>query len=170
MNAINGGAGAGTKYSTGTTPQPLVVASAQSADLLLTAASTVTTQRGKDIKVTKSAANLTAPPGGQLDGPGWTATAHGFADGSGPYKVTNSGGALPTGTPTVQLWLHKIDVNTIALATSPKALANGNFIQTTSAGSGTQTVTRDVTTAGIFDSLKRAKPRTMRGASDIDNL
>jgi hypothetical protein len=106
--------------------------------------------------------------------PAWTATAHGFNDGTGPYLLTNSGGALPTGSPAsgTQVWIHKIDANTIALATSHVAVRNGNFLQTTSAGTGTHTLTRDVTTAGILGTLKQrnTSARKVAKAADIDNL
>jgi hypothetical protein len=169
MNAINGGTGVGTKYATGTVAQPVVVASASSGNLLLTAAQVVSLQRGKDVKLSKSGSNLTLSAAA-LDGPAWTATAHGFADGSGPYKVTNSGGALPAGTPTGEVWIHKIDTNTIAIGTSPEAVKNGNFIRTTDAGSGTHTLTRDVTAAGILGSMKKRNARTVAAATDIDAL
>jgi hypothetical protein len=172
MNAINGGTGAGTKYSTGTPSQSaLVVASASSGDLLLTAADVADIIPGTTVPIAKSAANLTLP-GTSLDGPFWTATSHAFVDGEGPVLLTNSGGALPTGSPTAgtELYVHVVSASRIALATSPEALRKGNFIQTTSAGTGTHSVTRSVTASGLFGLLKRNKPRTAAAASDIDSL
>lgn len=169
LNAINGGAGVATKYSTGTVSSPAVVASASSGNLLLTAAATVTTSRGKDIKLAKSGTNLTLPAGSQLDGPQWTATSHAFVDGEGPFALT-AGTTLPAGFPAANVWVHVIDANKIALATSLSALRDGAFVQTTDAGTGTLTLTRAVDAAGMFDVLKRNKPRTVVAATDIDSL
>jgi hypothetical protein len=170
IKAINDSGTEGTHYSTGTLVHDKVVASAATNDLLLTAADVANVIPGMSVALSKSSAALTLPTLAQLDGPLWTATAHGFNDGEGPVRLTNSGGALPTGSITTDLYVHVVDTNTIALATSLEALRKGNFIRTTSDGTGTHSVTRTVTDAGIFDTLKRNKPRTVEAATDIDSL
>lgn len=169
ISAINGSAGSGSTYSSGTVAHPLVVASAATNDLLLTAASA--SIAGKDVKLAKSSAGLTLPTLAQLDGPGWTATSHTFVEGEGPVLLTTTT-TLPAGSPAAgtQLWVHVINANRIALATSLDAMRDGIYIQTTSAGTGTHSVTRSVTAKGIFDTLKRNKPRTVAVAEDIDSL
>lgn len=167
--AITAGAGAGTKYGTGTTAHPLVTAAAATNDMLVSALAAHLA--GHEIPLAKSSTHLTLPTLAQLDGPLWTATGHAFVDGEGPVAITNAGGALPTGTPTGELWVHVVDANTVAFATSRGALRNGDFIQTTSAGTGTQTAARGVTAAAIFDLFKQGnKARTIAAAADIDAL
>lgn len=164
--AITGGAGSGTTYSTGTTAHPLVTAAAATNDLLVTVLSASTP--GLTVPIAKSSSALTLP-GSSLDGPAWTATAHGFTDGEGPVLLTSTT-TLPAGSPTGQLWVHVINANRIALATSLEALRKGIFVQTTDAGTGTHSLTRSVTDRGIFDTLKRNKPRTVAVEDDIDDL
>jgi hypothetical protein len=166
--AITAGAGAGTTYGTGTVAHTQVTA-ANSTGLLLTALTALI--KGKQVALAKSSANITLPTNPHLDGPLWTATGHAFHDGEGPVFITNSGGALPTGTPTGELWVHVVDANTVAFATSQHKIESGDFIQTTTAGTGTQTAARGTTAAAIFDLLKQGnKPRTVAAASDIDAL
>lgn len=165
--AITAGANAGVKYSSATVVHPFVTAAAATNDMLITAL--LATTFGVRVLIASSAAHITLALS-HLDGPGWTAAAHGISDAEGPYLLTNSGGALPTGSLTSELWVHVIDANTVALATSIGALRRGDFMQTTSAGTGTHTLTKAVGSQGIFDALRRNKTRTVVAATDIDNL
>jgi hypothetical protein len=72
----------------------------------------------------------------------FTAAAHGLNTGDGPVRVSNSGGALPTGLAAgTDYWVIKIDANTFFLATSlANALAGTNLLISTD-GTGTQTLT-----------------------------
>lgn len=170
--AINAAAGAGTTYSSNVSAaHPSVVASAASGNVLLTGSDTANIVPGYSVKLAKSGANLAVPA--TLDGPGWTATAHAIPEGDGPFLLTNSGGALPTGSPGAgtELYVHVIDANTVALAAGKEALAQGNFIQTTSAGTGTHSVKRSVVAKGILGTLKRGHSAlTVGAATDIDAL
>lgn len=167
--AITAGAGGGTKYASNTVAHTQVTAAAASGNMTLTVLNSFI--KGVQVKVSEVAANLSIPASGHLDGPSWTATGHPFVEGEGPVVITNSGGALPTGTPTGELWVHVLDANTVAFATSRSKLDKGDFIITTSAGSGTQTAKRSGSAQGIFDLLKQGnKPRTVAAAADIDTL
>jgi hypothetical protein len=70
-----------------------------------------------------------------------TETAHGFTTGEGPIRLTNSGGALPTGLATgTDYWVIVDDADTIRLATSrANALAGTDIDITAAAGGGTHT-------------------------------
>lgn len=71
-----------------------------------------------------------------------TITAHGLNTGDGPIQVSEVGGALPTGlTASTNYWVIKVDVNTIALASSLANALAGTFIVLSSNGSGTMTET-----------------------------
>lgn len=166
--AITAGAGAGTTYGTATVAHPLVTAVAESGNARISALSVPGITPGKSVALVSTAANVTVPA--SLQGPAWTSTAHGFHDGEGPVLITNSGGALPAGTPTGELYIHVIDVNTIAFAVSLEALRKGNFVGNTTLGTGTQTVTRSVTSSGILGLLKRNPARAIKAATDIDAL
>jgi hypothetical protein len=168
--AITGGAGASTTYAFATPVHAKVTAVASGANLLVQALLGPAFTPGFTVKLAKSAANLTLPTLPQLDGPLVTATAHAFVEGEGPYLLTNAGGALPAGWPTTPVFVHVVDANTVALATSREAMGRGNFILNTTAGTGTQTATREVTQKGIFGLFNRNKPRTVAAASDVDNL
>lgn len=166
--AITAGAGAGTTYGTGTTAHTQVTA-ANSSGLVLTALTSLI--KGVQVALAKSSTNITLPTLPHLDGPLWTATGHAFVDGEGPVFITNSGGALPAGTPTGELWVHVVDANHVAFATARAKLESGDFVPTTTAGTGTQTAKRGTTAAAMFDLLKQGnKPRTVAAASDIDAL
>ena len=86
-----------------------------------------------------------------------TSTAHGMSTGDGPYRVSNSGGALPTGlTAATNYWIIKIDANTFSFASS---LANAlalTAVALSGDGTGTQTILRsenDVVMAQMLQGL-----------------
>lgn len=84
-------------------------------------------------------------------------TAHHWATGDGPVRLTTAGsapGGLATGT---DYWVIKATANAIALATSrPNALA-GTRVEITSAGSGTHTI-KDGSNGLIYDCNRRLPP------------
>lgn len=71
----------------------------------------------------------------------FTKTAHGLETGDGPIRVSNSGGALPSGLSAgTDYWVIKTGANTFKLATSfANAIAGSNLLISTD-GTGTQTL------------------------------
>ncbi len=80
-----------------------------------------------------------------------TLTSHGYVTGDGPVRMTNSGGALPTGiTAGTNYWVVVTGANTIKLAEDLyRALTNKTI--TVSGGSGTNTI-EDVVTGNNLTS------------------
>ncbi len=73
----------------------------------------------------------------------FTATAHGFKTGDGPYPVSNSGGALPAGlAAATPYWIIRVDDNTFRLASSLNnaMAAEPVAVDITTDGTGTQTI------------------------------
>ena len=177
VSAVNASAGSGTTYGTGTVANTSATAAASGANVALTSIahgasgnSVMTTVVSTGSHISFGATTLTGGVTATY-GPNLTSTAHGFKEGEGPLVATNSGGALPAGMPTAgELFVHVVDTNTIAFATSEAALAKGDYVKYTGAGTGTQTATRGTSAQGIFDLFKRNNIRTVLGASDIDNL
>lgn len=167
--AITAGAGAGTKYATGTVASAEVTAAAASADMLVT--SLVAGATG-NTNISETSSNLSVT-GTTLTGGGttWTFSSHGFTDLSGPYAMTNSGGGLPTGYTTSQLlWISRVDANTLRFGISLEALRAANYLQATTNGTGTHTIKKSVTAAGMFGELYRNTSDTLAAATDVDNL
>lgn len=77
----------------------------------------------------------------------FTSATHGFETGSGPVRVSNSGGALPTGLSAgVDYWVIKLSTTTFQLATSfANAVALTN-LTISDDGTGTQTLTTNIMT------------------------
>ena len=90
----------------------------------------------------------------------FTSAAHGFVTGDGPFQVSNSGGALPTGLVAVtDYWVITIDANTFYLATSlALALAGTNLLISTD-GTGTQTI------SSVAATVKPASPLIVTGSA-----
>lgn len=97
-----------------------------------------------------------------------TAAAHALALGSGPYVVTNAGGALPTTLVLGTLyWIVSVpDANNVALATS----RGGAAIVHNGAGTGTHTLTKASTLEAVFQTLKRRGASVLKATTDIDNV
>jgi hypothetical protein len=71
----------------------------------------------------------------------FTSAAHGLQTGDGPFQVSNSGGALPTGlTAVTDYWIIRIDANTFYLATSLANALAGTHLSISTDGTGTQTL------------------------------
>lgn len=72
-----------------------------------------------------------------------TAVAHGLVTGDGPFRVTNSGGALPTGLAALtDYWIVRLTDDTFKLATSyaNAVAATPVVVDITATGSGTHTL------------------------------
>jgi hypothetical protein len=165
--AINGTAPAG-KYQTNVVANTDYVASAASANVLLQSLVSAGVRPASLCTLAVSGLHLSA---GSFAGPNWTATTHGITEGAGPFVLT-SATSLPAGyVAGTDLYVHVVDANTIALAVSREALRKGAFLGTTTAGVGTLSLARKVTSAGVFSTLERGvKPRTVAAASDVDGL
>lgn len=174
--AITGGDGEGTLYGTATGVNQDVTAENGTGDTMdITALKTGVA--GNSIATTTDAANasweavnLESGARGGL----FTATAHGFASGDGPFQVSNAGGALPTGLDAAQLyWVERVDANTFALhigrESAATALVNSN-VEVSTAGTGTQSIARSTTNEAIYETTKLNHPETVRAADDIDDL
>lgn len=71
----------------------------------------------------------------------FTQSSHGFLTGDGPIRLTNSGGALPTGTAIgTDYYVYVVDANTFKLATTRAlAVSGAPDVTISSDGSGTHT-------------------------------
>lgn len=171
--AINNGAGEGEQYGSGNGADPKVVASASSGNVLLTALLEANLSSGFSTATVVTVGDGITFGSTTLQGPGWTASSHGYVEGQGPFVLTNSGGALPAGSPAAgtELYVHVISANVIALAAGREALRKGNYIQTTTAGTGTHNLNRGVAAKNILSVAERGvNSRTIAAATDIDGL
>lgn len=76
-----------------------------------------------------------------------TAAAHGLLTGDGPVRLTNAGGALPTGLAAgTDYYIIKIDANTFYLAASRALAFAGTAVTFTSDGTGTHTLSDTAST------------------------
>jgi hypothetical protein len=84
-----------------------------------------------------------------------TKAGHGMATGEGPYRMANSGGALPLGLAVdTDYWVIKVDADGFKLASTKANALAGTAVNLTGDGTGTQTVlrtTNDVLMAIIKD-------------------
>ena len=73
-----------------------------------------------------------------------TATAHDMITGDGPFQLTNSGGALPTGLATgTDYWAILVDANTIQVASTFANAIAGTAVTFSDNGTGTHTLDRE---------------------------
>jgi len=101
-----------------------------------------------------------------------TSTAHGFLTAKGPIVFSNSGGALPAGiSASTPYYPIRIDANSFKIATTRARASAGIAVDFTTDGTGTNTAAYQSTASAFLERLRqRIKPRTIRAASDIDNL
>jgi hypothetical protein len=108
-----------------------------------------------------------------------TAVAHGMSTGDGPYRVSNSGGALPTGLAVdTDYWIIKLTADTFQFATSKANALALTAIVLSSDGTGTQTLRRnqnDVICAQLLQGLnavvgKNFTASQTTGAGETDYL
>lgn len=164
------GSGAAGKYQSNIVANTDYTATAVAANVLIQSLVSGGVRPATLCTLAKSGVNLSV---GTFDGPNWTATAHAITEGAGPFLLTNSGGGLPAGSPPAgtEVFVHVVDANTIALAVGRGPLRKGAFLGTTTAGTGTHSIARSVTSQGVLDTLKRGvKPRTAAAATDVDGL
>lgn len=84
---------------------------------------------------------------GEADDDLLTATAHGLQTGDGPVRVSNSGGALPTGLAAdTDYYVIRASANTFSLATTRENAIAGTAINLTADGSGTHTLSDTAST------------------------
>lgn len=98
-----------------------------------------------------------------------TIAAHGHATGDGPYRVSNSGGALPTGlSANTDYWVIYVDANTIQLAASLADANAGTEVTFSSDGTGTHTLhtaTNDVIMRGLMQELNEVVGKNFTAAT-----
>lgn len=111
-----------------------------------------------------------------------TEADHGMTTGDGPYRLSNTGGALPSGTGIAvdtNVWIIVVDEDTFKLATSrANALALTDIDITSAAGGGTHTLRRaqnDVICAQLVQGLndvvgKNFTATQVSGAGETDTV
>lgn len=83
-----------------------------------------------------------------------THVAHGLQTGDGPVRLTNSGGALPTGLATAtDYYAIRLGADTFSLATSLANALAGTAITTSDAGTGTHTLSDTASTVRPSDAF-----------------
>lgn len=81
-----------------------------------------------------------------------TATAHGLETGDGPLRLTNSGGALPTGLATAtDYWIIRTGADTFKLASSLANAYASTEVAFTTNGTGTHTISDTASTQRGID-------------------
>ncbi len=78
------------------------------------------------------------------------ATVHALTTGDGPFRLTNSGGALPGATAAAtDYWAIVVDTDEIKLATSLANALAGTAVNVTDAGTGTHTMASTLQTVKV---------------------
>lgn len=173
--AINASGGtAGTDYATANTIHPTVSATAGASTLTL--AAKVAGSAGNSIAVTTDVVSATAPNGTLVGGAdisystAITATSHGISNAEGPYRVASTT-TIPGGLSAGQdYWVSRVSANAIRLVRDKADVNSGPYVQPTSAGSGTITLSKGASSAAVFELLRRHKSQVIADATDIDNL
>lgn len=85
----------------------------------------------------------------------FTAASHGLRTGDGPFRVSNSGGALPTGLAAdTDYWIIRVDANDFKLAETRALAFAGTPVAISANGTGTHTLSDTSTTTRVkFDSF-----------------
>lgn len=84
----------------------------------------------------------------------FTKVAHGLRTGDGPIRVSNSGGALPTGlSGGTDYWVVRISADVFQLSTTLAFAYSGTVVDVTTNGTGTQTLSDTGSTARVSDVL-----------------
>ncbi len=77
-------------------------------------------------------------------------SAHGLTTGDGPFRLTNSGGALPGATAAAtDYWAIVVDSDEIKLATSLANALAGTAVNVSDAGTGTHTMASTLQTVAV---------------------
>jgi hypothetical protein len=100
-----------------------------------------------------------------------TSVAHGMITGDGPYRVSNSGGALPTGLAVdTNYWIIELTTDTFQLASTKAFALAETEIVISSDGTGTQTLRRnqnDVICAQLVQSLNDVEGANYTAAQTV---
>lgn len=127
------------------------------------------TDEATDLQATGATTDFTAANATNL----FTATAHGFVEGQGPMKVSNSGGSLPTGLATdARYWVIPTTVNTFQLCESLEAYRVGAVVEISDDGTGTQSIAFASDTASDIYNINRqgTRPVVIANATDVDDI
>lgn len=184
-NAINNSGGVpGTDYNV-TAADPKVTAVTGTGTLVVTAKALGIASNS--IATTYTAAGTAAGAwgaatlsGGVADNSKITVTSHPYVTAEGAYTLSTTG-VLPGGLNNTTLyWLRVVDANTIQLcpaldakvleALGAHTIDEEAFVQMTTVGSGTHTITRALTRNGVFDLLIRNSADTVAAVSSVDSL
>lgn len=168
--AINGGAGAGTNYSSDVVAHPSVSAAAGAGDTMDVTA-LVAGAAGNSIATTDVSSNLSwgaATLTGGITSNNCDATAHGRLAGDGPFKFTSSGTAPGGLSDDAENYFvkRKVDNDNFTLSQGPK----GAETNITADGTGTQTVTKTEDEKAVFEAMKRNTVQDVAAATDADDL
>lgn len=112
----------------------------------------------------------------------FTVVAHGMVTGEGPYRISNSGGALPASTPSLAVdtdyWIIKLTADTFSLAISYANAIALTAVNLTGDGTGVQTIRRvqnDVLCAQLVQALNAVVGKNFTavqntGAGETDTI
>ncbi len=109
----------------------------------------------------------------------FTSVAHGMTTGDGPYRLTNAGGGLPTGSAVdTDYWIIVLTADTFSIAASRADALALTAVNLTSDGTGTHTLQRDandVLMAQLVQALndvvgKNFTATQTAGAGDTDTV
>lgn len=95
-----------------------------------------------------------------------TSVAHGMVTGDGPYRLTNAGGALPTGLAVdTDYWIIRLTADTYQLAASYADAIAETEVTFSSDGTGTHTLQRDANDVMISQLVDRLN--SVAGAGSV---
>lgn len=166
--AVNGAAGAGTTYGTGTVAHVTVGATKASASTMTATARA----GGTDANAYPTTTDIASGSWGAatLAGGAVTSTlastSHGLLANTGPYEASSSG-TLPGGILTNnEYWTLSVATSTLSLTTKPGA----SVTPFSTAGSGTHTLTKAASARAIFETVRKNGARIVSDATDVDTL
>ena len=172
VRGVTAGAGAGTDYFTGTTANASVTAADGTGDTV-TITALADGVAGNLIATTETFTNAgnvfgAALLSGGVDLSVFTATAHGYDIGEGPFVIT-AATTLPAGyTAAELLWVKTVPTaNTFTLAPERGSQILKTF---TDDGTGTLTLTKADTEKAVFEILKQTNATVLAAATDIDAI
>lgn len=122
-------------------------------------------------RLSGSGAGVTVTPANATNS--FNKVTHGYANGHGPVRMKNSGGALPTGVAAnTDYWVSAVDADNFKLHSSKAdSLVPQNEVAFTDDGSGTQSTHEGATEEVIFDAMLAGKTADqIRSITSLDNL
>jgi len=168
--AINGDAGEGTDYGTGTVAHPDVTAAAGTGDTVDITA-TVAGTAGNDIDTTADSSDVSFGAltlEGGVTSNNLQAAAHGYTVGDGPFLVTTNG-TRPTGLLAGILYFVKARPDADNFTVTAKRGSPGET-GISADGSGTHTITPAASAEAIYEHLKRHPREVINAETDVDDL